>query len=51
MINIVCENNGANMVVEWGARLGDVVDMLPKPERPYLAAYVNNSIKELDYMI
>ena len=39
------------MVVEWGARLGDVVDMLPKPERPYLAAYVNNSIKELDYMI
>lgn len=39
------------MMVEWGTRLDEIVKMLPEPERPYLAAYVNNSIKELDYMI
>lgn len=51
LINIACENNGAKMMVEWGTRLDEIVKMLPEPERPYLAAYVNNSIKELDYMI
>ena len=51
LIDIVCENSGATLTVEWGTTLRDVVNMLPKPERPYLAAYVNNSIKELDYRV
>lgn len=51
LISIACENNGAKMMVEWGTRLDEIVEMLPEPQRPYLAAYVNNSIKELDYMI
>ncbi len=51
LIEIVCENNEATISVEWGTSLRDVINMLSKPERPYLAAYVNNSIKELDYRI
>ena len=51
LIKIVCENNGARMMVEQGTPLSDVIRMLPQPERPYLAAYVNNNIKELDYTI
>ena len=51
LIDIVCENSDATLTVEWGTTLRDVVNMLPKPERPYLAAYVNNSIKELDYRV
>lgn len=51
LISIVCENNGAKITVEWGTTLGDIIKMLPEPERPYLAAYVNNSLKELDYRI
>ncbi len=51
LVGIACENNGANMMVEWGTRLSDIIRMLPEPDLPYLAAYVNNDIKELDYMI
>lgn len=51
MIDIVCENSGATLTVEWGTTLRDIINMLPQPERPYLAAYVNNSIKELDYRV
>ena len=51
LIDIVCENSAATLTVEWSTTLRDVVNMLPKPERPYLAAYVNNSIKELDYRV
>ena len=51
LIDIVCENSDATLTVEWGTTLRDVVNMLPKPERPYLAAYVNHSIKELDYRV
>lgn len=51
MIDIVCENSGAPLTVEWGTTLRDIINMLPQPERPYLAAYVNNSIKELDYRV
>lgn len=51
LINIACENNGANMKVEWGTTLSDIIKMLPQPQRPYLAAYVNNDIRELDYRI
>ena len=46
LIDIVCENSDATLTVEWGTTLRDVVNMLPK-----LAAYVNNSIKELDYRV
>ena len=51
LVGITCENSEATLMVEWGTRLSDIIRMLPEPERPYLAAYVNNSIEELDYMI
>ncbi len=51
LVKIVCENSGGSITVEWGTMLSEVVDMLPEPPRPYLAAYVNNSIAELDYRI
>lgn len=39
------------MVVDWGTTLSDIIKMLPRAERPYLAAYVNNNIRELNYRI
>ena len=45
LVGIACENNGANMMVEWGTRLSDIIRMLPEPDLPYLAAYVNNDIR------
>lgn len=39
------------MVVDWGTTLSDIIKMLPRVERPYLAAYVNNNIRELNYRI
>ena len=38
-------------MVEWGTRLDAIVEMLPESACQYLAAYVNNNIKELDYKI
>lgn len=52
LVQIVCENTCGKINVEWGTTLGDIVRMLPSSgPYPYLAAYVNNSIKELDYKI
>lgn len=51
LICIACANNGANIMVEWGTTLGEVIKMLPQPQRSYLAAYVNNNLKELDFKI
>ena len=52
-IKIVCENCKSELFVDWGTRLKDVAKMIATPERkePWLAAYVNNSIRELDYRI
>lgn len=52
-IKIVCENCNSELFVDWGTRLKDVAKMIATPDRkePWLAAYVNNSIRELDYRI
>ncbi len=51
-MQIICENTCGKLNVEWGTTLGNIIKMLPSAGKyPYLAAYVNNSIKELDYKI
>lgn len=52
-IKIVCENCNSELFVDWGTRLKDVAKMIATPDKkePWLAAYVNNSIRELDYRI
>ena len=52
-IKIVCKNCNSELFVDWGTRLKDVAKMIATPDRkePWLAAYVNNSIRELDYRI
>ncbi len=51
-IKVVCENTGAHIYVKMGISLLEVAEMLALPgEYPFLAAYVNNSLKELDYKI
>ncbi len=51
LIQIKCENSCGNITVEMGSSLSEIIRMLPEPPMPYLAAYVNNAIKELDYRI
>ena len=52
-IKIVCKNCNSELFVDWGTRLKDVAKMIATPDKkePGLAAYVNNSIRELDYRI
>lgn len=51
-VQIVCENTCGKLMVEQGTPLNDIIKMLPAPgDYPWLAAYVNNGIKELDYRI
>ncbi len=52
-IKIVCKNCNSELFVDWGTRLKDVAKMIATPDsnEPWLAAYVNNSIRELDYRI
>lgn len=48
-VKIVCENIGSTMEVEWGTTLGAIAKGLKSESGyPFLAAYVNNSIRELD---
>ncbi len=51
-IKIVCENIGSTMEVEWGTTLATIARGLKSESgHPFLAAYVNNSIRELDARI
>ena len=51
-VKIVCENTGKTLFVEMGTALGDVIRMISlKNPNPFLAAYVNNEVKELGYRI
>ncbi|MCC8088512.1 MAG: nucleoside kinase [Rikenellaceae bacterium] len=51
-IKIICENTGKSLYVEMGTSLADVLNMLTlKSDHPFLAAYVNNVIKELSFRI
>ena len=51
-ITIFCENNGQHLSVPMGTPLTLIAQNLKtEPERPLLAAFVNNRIKELSYRI
>lgn len=51
-IEVVCDNIGGTIEVAMGTTLREVEQRLGiVGPRPFLAAYVNNRIKELDYKI
>ncbi len=51
-VKIFCENDGSSLFVSMGTTLGQVADILAlKQDNPFLAAYVNNQLWELDYLI
>ncbi len=51
-IKVRCENNGSEIIVGMGTTLSEVINILSLKNRyPFLAAYVNNKIKELDYAV
>ncbi len=52
VVRVICENTGSTIYVDWGTRLIDMSRMLPvSSPYPFLAAYVNNKVRELDYRI
>lgn len=52
VVKVICENNGAQLFVGMGTTLAEVAGMLSlKTRHPFLAAYVNNTLRELDYRI
>ena len=51
-VKIICENNSAILHVTMGSSLSDVLSILSlRNDNQYLAAYVNNDLKELTYKI
>ncbi len=48
---VICLNTGTTLEVETGATLLSIARSLPGGRYPYLAATVNNRIRELDYRI
>jgi uridine kinase len=51
-VKIICENNGKSLFVEMGTALSDVIRMVAlRNPNPFLAAYVNNEVRELGYRI
>ena len=51
-VKIICENTGKSLYVEMGTALGDVIRMVAlRNPHPFLAAYVNNEVRELGYRI
>ncbi len=51
-IRIICENEERAIFVDMGTSLLDIVERLKTGNpNPYLAAYVNNKIKELSYVV
>lgn len=51
-IRIICENTGSEMFVEMGTSLLEIVEKMEREgPNPYLAAYVNNKIKELYFVV
>lgn len=51
MIRVYCENSASTFEVTMGTLLAEVAAVLPAPKYPYLAATVNNRIKELHYRV
>lgn len=51
-VKIYCENTQSPIMINWGTPLGDIIKMMPVREGyPYMAAYVNNDLKSLDFRI
>ena len=51
-ITVLCENDHSTREVEMGTPLSEIAATLPSPtNRPLLAAYVNNRLKELSYRV
>ena len=51
-IRIICENTGSSFETEMGTSLLDIAGRIgANGKHPFLAAYVNNRIKELNYVI
>ena len=51
IIEIICENLGGRLEVQMGTPLSEVVKKVAPGPYPFLAALVNNRIKELYYKI
>ena len=52
LIRVICDNIGRSVEVEMGTSLLEIErQYLPAGQYPYLAAYVNNRIKELNYKV
>ncbi len=51
-VRIICENTSAELQVEMGTPLSEIAARLAgENDRPWLAAYVNNKVKELSYIV
>ena len=50
-IKVICEKLGCELEVPMGTTLLEVAERLTPGPRPFLAALVNNRIKELSYRI
>ncbi|MBO5687358.1 MAG: nucleoside kinase [Alistipes sp.] len=51
-VKVICENTSSHLEIEMGTPLLDLIEMFGiKNELPFLAAYVNNRLKELNYQI
>ena len=50
-IKVICDNLGGPIRVAMGTPLSDVAAQLTPGRYPFLAAFVNNRIKELNYNI
>ena len=50
-IQIICENLGGKLSVEMGTPLRQIAGRITPGPHPFLAAFVNNRIKELNYRI
>lgn len=50
-IQIICENLGGKLSVEMGTPLREIARRLTPGKYPFLAAFVNNRVKELDYRV
>lgn len=50
-IRVICENTASELWVEMGTPLTELASMLPTPTYRYIAATVNNRLKELHYRI
>ena len=50
-IQIICENLGGKLSVEMGTPLRQIAGRITPGPHPFLAAFVNNRIKELNYRV